>query len=99
MKKITGLNLHVTPIDTEEGVIMEGQVPTFKRLYRLVLATGQAANADESLETFDLGLRLKAADDEIEVSDKEHNLLLSRVKQNPTRLVDHFLAQLLKKLQ
>lgn len=99
MKTLTNIDEHLEPFEFgPQSVGGEPQTETYRRLYRLILAVG-VHKGEESLMAFDLSLKLKSAEGpEVELSDSEHTFLRNKVLDNPTQLITHFHAQLIKRL-
>ncbi len=98
MRVVKNLNKKLTPIDLGEPLPVEAyDQATFKKMYRLSLAMAQTA-PEQAVDSLDLSLKLAQGGDEVEVSESEYLLLVSVVKMNPTKLINHFLGQLVKNL-
>lgn len=100
MRTLKNLNERLLPVVVEGEASQEEKdmQPTFKKLYRLVIAVGKGS-VDQAIDSLDLGEKLARSGETTELSESEYSLLKDRVRQNPTGLVDHFLGQLLRNLE
>lgn len=100
MKTLTGLDEKVGHFDDTVGEALLQNMPTFRRMFLNVLGGGQAANGEEALAMFALGLKIRASTSgTVGVEDAEFAILLAKCKANPLGWQAHFLAQVMMKLK
>ena len=91
MKTIKGLN--TKPVSVDEEVEME-EASTFKRYMKDQVALHIPKGGQNSIELYQVGLKLKQTEDEIAFEDAEFNLLKSTINQNPAGQRNHIHAQI-----
>jgi len=96
MKTLTGLNEKLQALNDEEK---QENIPTFKRVYRILLGNSLATSGEDAIEMMQLGLKLRQDETSIKVEDAEFKLLKSVAERNEPRYVAHILAQILIRLK
>jgi hypothetical protein len=99
MKTLTGLDQKPVLIDdTTDEKILES-IPTFRKMLKIVAGNSQPkAGTDESIDLFQIGLKLKGEGD-VQLEDADFKLLQSKTKDNPANFTSHILGQILLKFK
>ena len=99
MKTLKGLDQKPGTIEeTTDERILE-QIPSFRRLLKILVGNCvPKPNTDESVDLWQIGLKLKQEGD-VQVEEAEFNLIRSKAKENPTQFTAHILGQLLNLLK
>lgn len=99
MKEIKGINEKLDLFTlNDEG--QQKDKSSFKDMYRTIVSLSLGKSGEQSLEMFELGLKIKKHEgDVLKLEDAEFKLLKSKVEDNVTQVPAFFHAQLLIKLR
>jgi hypothetical protein len=95
MKTIKGLEKRIQHFN-EEDKVSPNELPTVRRMILNLLGAGKAKDGDEALAMWDLGLRIRRAEDsDITIEDADFKLINEKVKENILGWSAHYHAQML----
>ena len=96
MKTIKGIDATPEPFDElPAGVTM----PSYRKLFKSAVAMGAAANAEEAIDLYQLGLKLKVEGETVDLEDAEFKLLKKVCEKNTACWIAHYHAQALLKIK
>lgn len=98
MKTITGLNERLVHFDDAAPEAIATALPTFKKMILNVLGGSAAANGEEAIAMYEIGMRMRALEDVIELKDEDHLMILSKLRPNSLGWLAHYHAQVLLKV-
>lgn len=97
MKKIKGIDEAVKPFHEIISQEQVAQLPSYGRLYNVVLGNSMSKNASDAIELMKIGLKIDGAKD-IELEDAEYNRLKEALEANPLKWPAGIIAPLTNKL-
>ena len=88
LEKPTHYNEAASP---EENEIL----PTFRRLLLNQLGASPGENGEEAIEMYQIGLKIRSANESVELEDAEFKILKKVCEKNKIQWLSHFHAQVL----
>lgn len=92
MKIIKRLNERLDHFDEKAD---PSALPTIRQELVKQLGISLADNAEQAIDLFQLGLKIKNAGDSVSIEDSEFNLLRKVCEKNQLKWMSHFQAQIL----
>jgi len=96
MKIIRGLKHK--PIVVDDTIEKEKDMPTYRIMFKNMIGKSLAKSGEDSIERYQVGLKLMQDQEIINLEDAEFLLLKSAVTENQSQIAAHYQAQLLLKL-
>jgi len=96
MKTLKGIKAKPEPLDPEQK--LDG-IPTYQTMMKYSVSMNLGKSAENSIECYQVGLKLKLDQDEIQLEDAEFKVLKEAVEANPMRYMAHFHGQLMLKIR
>lgn len=98
MKKIKGLEDKLSPIEElPKGV--DVKLPTYRAMFKAAVGNSLGKSGEESIDLYQVGMKLKIEGDSIDLEDAEFKLLREACEKNPAQWTAHYHAQVLMKLK
>lgn len=93
-------NLDEKPLSFEDDVpeSVRATMPTFRKLMKAAIGMTAAKNGEESVDLFQIGLKL-AVDGDVQLEDAEFKLLNEACEKNPAQWIAHYQGQVIIKLR
>jgi len=97
MKTIKGLRNKPGLLEEEPGI--NSTIPIFRLLFKNMIGKSLAKSGDDSIDRYQVGMKLMQDQDDIELEDAEFLLLKDAVETNQSQLAAHYHAQMMMKLK
>jgi len=74
------------------------QLPTYRRLFKAAVGMTMGKNPEDTIDLYQLGLKIKIDGVDIELEEAEFRMLSAACKNNPAQWTSHYHGQVLLKL-
>lgn len=99
MKKIKDIDQKPSHFQDDVPAETIDQMPTYRKMFRAAVGMALGRSGEESIELYQIGLKLKLDGSELSLEDAEFKILKDKCQQNPVGWSAHFHAQCLLKLK
>lgn len=98
MKTIKGIEEKLSLVeDVAPGA--DVQLPSYRQMFKAAVGNSLGKDGDNSIDLYQLGLKLKVEGKSLDLEDAEFKLLKTACETNPAQWKAHFHAQVLIKLK
>lgn len=98
MKTVPNIDERVTHYIDDVSDQIKTNLPTYRTMFIISCSAALGKNRNETIDLFDLAMKIKKAPVDLELEDAEFKLLKSECDQNVGQWVAFLHAQLLRKL-
>ena len=99
MKKLRGLDDRPQPLEKDTSKEVREQIPKFRRLYKMAVGNAMGRDAENAIELYQVGLKLRIDSDTIELEDAEFKLLKEKVEGNDAKFASTIHAQMILRIR
>jgi hypothetical protein len=75
------------------------QIPTFRQMFKAAVGLSLSKDGEQAIDLYQLGLKLKISESDINLEDAEFKLLKEKCGENPAKWIGHFHGQVMQKLK
>lgn len=99
MKTLKDLDTHLVHFEEDLPIDTVAQLPTYRKMYKAALGMVSSKNGEEAIDLYQVGLKLKLNEPQIDLEDAEFKLLKEACAKNPVQWMAHYHAQVVLKLK
>jgi hypothetical protein len=99
MKTLTNVDDHLDSFNEELNDDQRRVLPTYRQAFKSIVGMTLNGDPEKAIDLYQLGLKFKLDEPNIQLEDAEFKLLKEATQKNPSQLLNHFWSQILLRLK